>query len=321
MRAANLLTASGTIANLFVMLRNSRIAAVLDFRPKAPGARRLTCAFCLLLCVLVSFCLVGCSGRKKEPAWEQIKIGDLTPYRGDKPPQVQPPKATNLEVHVFEIPAENIGKLDKIRGKLFVQPLRLNNFRAFTANSFSVRFGRLELFEQIVGLLLAAGGQKVTEVSLTLPDSQAETIAIGGFNRQQTIFYTSIDGSREAANVGPGVLGLRIKAGEIPGLRGACDVVAYPVFSLPTRSTIPQLDALGKLRDFAFTAAAFGLNMGPGDFLLLAPKAYVSDQTTLGGMFFSNPRGSLFLNEAGRKPPERKPAVRIFLLLCTWTNY
>jgi hypothetical protein len=271
--------------------------------------------------VLLVLCLVGCSGRKKEPSWEQIKIGELTPYRGDKRPQAQPQKAVNLDISVFEIPAENIGKLDKVRGKLFVQPLRLNNFRAFTANSFSVRCGRIELFEQIVGLLRAAGGHRVSQVSLTLPDGQAETIAIGGFSRPQTIFYTSINGSREAAKVGPGVLGLRIKAEEIPGVRGACNVVAYPVFSLPARSAIPQLDAIGKSRDFAFAGAAFGLNMAPGDFVLLAPKAYVGDQTALGGLFFSNPRGSLFVDEAERRPPERKPAVRIFLLVCTWTNY
>ncbi len=35
------------------------------------------------------------------------------------------------------------------------------------------------------------------------------------------------------------------------------------------------------------TTAAFGVNMGPGDFIYLGPKEYSSDQTALGGLFFS----------------------------------
>jgi hypothetical protein len=61
--------------------------------------------------------------------------------------------------------------------------------------------------------------------------------------------------------------------------------------------------------------------MGPGDFILLGPKEYVSDQTALGGLFFSNPEGSFFFSETERTPLERKPAVRLFLLVCTRTSY
>jgi hypothetical protein len=61
--------------------------------------------------------------------------------------------------------------------------------------------------------------------------------------------------------------------------------------------------------------------MGPGDFILLGPKEYVNDQTALGGLFFSNPEGSFFFSETERTPFERKPAVRIFLLVCTRTSY
>jgi len=57
----------------------------------------------------------------------------------------------------------------------------------------------------------------------------------------------------------------------------------------------------------------------PGDFVFLAPKEYVSDQTALGGLFFSNPRGGLFFSKT--KSPEYKSAVRIFLLVCTGINY
>ena len=72
-----------------------------------------------------------------------------------------------------------------------------------------------------------------------------------------------------------------------------------------------------KRREVPFTAAALGLKMSPGDFVYLGPKQFVSDQTDLGGLFFTNLRGSVFLNRAERKPPERKTAVRVFLLACT----
>lgn len=302
------------------MTRVLQIAAVLDSKLQTPDRRRPTCALCLLSSVLLISCLAGCSG-PEEPIWEKIKIGDLAVYHADKPAPAPLLKTVKLDVHVFEVPAENMGKLDKISKTLFVQPLRLSNYPAFNANSFSVRFGQLPIWDEIIAKLLEAGGQKVTQVSLILADGQAQTIAVAGLNRPRTVFYNSVGGSTEGANVGPGVLGLRIKADKIPGSRGVCDVVAYPVFSLPMRSAIPQLSERGKSREFPFRAAAFGLKMGPGDFVLLGPKKYISDQATLAGLFFSNPQGTLFLYETKRKPPERKPAVRIFLLVCNRVNY
>jgi hypothetical protein len=61
--------------------------------------------------------------------------------------------------------------------------------------------------------------------------------------------------------------------------------------------------------------------MGPGDFILLGPKEFVSDQTALGGLFFCNPQGNFFFSETERSPLERKPTFKIFLLVCTRTSY
>lgn len=274
-----------------------------------------------VFCVLCSvFYLAGCAEPEPErPIWEKVKIGDLAPYDVGKTPQAQLLKMTKLDVYIFEIPAENIGELDKIRKKLFIRPLQLKDYEAFNANSFMVRFGQVDMWKQANDWLIGAEGRNIAIVSLLLADGQAQTIAIAGLDRPQTIFYTASNGSREGANVGPGVFGLRIKAEKIPGSRGVCDLVAYPVFTPLMESTIPQLDALGKLREFPFTSAAFGLKMSPGDFVFLAPKEYVGDLTALGGLFFSNPRGGLFFSKT--KAPEYKSAVRIFLLVCTGINY
>ena len=155
-----------------------------------------------------------------------------------------------------------------------------------------------------------------------LADDLPETIAVARIDSPRTIFFTSTYGSREGANVGPGILALRIKTQKIPALRGVCNFTAYPVYSPPmVKSAIPLLDARTQRREFPFSAAAFGLRMGPGDFILLGPKEYVSDQTALGGLFFSNPEGSFFLSKTERTPLERKSTVRIFLLVCTRTSY
>jgi len=280
--------------------------------------------FCILLftfCLLFSaFFLSGCAKPEPEqPIWEKVKIGDLAPYDAGKTQKVELLKMTKLDVHIFEIPAENIAEIDKIRKRLFIRPLKLTDYEAFNANSFMVRFGQVDLWRQTNDWLLGAEGRNIANVSLMLADGEAQTIAITGLDRPQSIYYTAANGSREAANVGPGIFGLRIKAEKIPDSRGVCDLVGYPIFSPPTESTIKQLDARGKLREFPFGCAAFGLKMSPGDFVFLAPKEYVSDQTALGGLFFSNPGGGLFFSKT--KAPEYKPAVRIFLLVCTGINY
>jgi hypothetical protein len=60
--------------------------------------------------------------------------------------------------------------------------------------------------------------------------------------------------------------------------------------------------------------------MSPGDFVFLGPEKYIEDQTTLGGLFFNKPEGSLFFGATEHKGPEQKPAVRVFLLVCTGIN-
>lgn len=260
---------------------------------------------------------LGCREPQGEvPIWEKVKIGDLAPV-GGKPSQAELVKAVHLDVHVLEIPADNISELEAIRKQLHIRPLRLTSFKAFDGNSFLARFGRGNLWDEVRTVLTAANAQDVVRVSLMLTDGEPQTFAVTGLSSTQTVFYTAVDGSRQGANVGPGIIGLRIKADRVPSMRGVCDVVAYPVFSLPVKSAIKELDSQMKKREFPFTAAAFGLRMSPGDFVYLGPKQYVSDQSDLGGLFFTNLRGNLIIDRAARKPPERKTAVRVFLLTCT----
>ncbi|MBA7657043.1 hypothetical protein ES703_64973 [subsurface metagenome] len=252
--------------------------------------------------------LTGCNApEKSEPIWQQVKITDIAPVHNGKQPDSQLLKTINFNVYIFEMPAENISTLNDVWQMLYTKPLRFNDYDAFVANSFSVGFGEVQMWNKIADLLQTAGAKRVKTVSLLLSDGQAETIAIAALGNEQTIFYISTDGSMEGATIGPGILALRIKAEKIPGLRGVCNVDVQPVFSSPIRSSIPQLAAREKLGEFLFNAAGFRLKMSPGNFVFLGPKKYSSDQITLGSLFFSR--------------PGLMPVVRTFLLVCSRINY
>lgn len=252
--------------------------------------------------------LTGCNGpEKSEPIWQQVKITDIAPAHNGKQPDSQLLKTINFNVYIFEMPAKNINALDDVWQMLYTKPLRFSDYDAFVANSFSVGFGEVQMWNIIADLLRGAGAKRVKTVSLLLLDGQASDLAIAGLGNKQTIFYISTGGSMEGATIGPGTLALRIKAEKIPGSRGVCNVDVQPVFSSPIRSSIPQLAAHEKLGEFIFDAASFRLKMSPGNFVFLGPKKYSSGQITLASVFFNRPG----LN----------PVVRTFLFVCNRINY
>ncbi len=273
--------------------------------------------FIIAVVGLLGVFMAGCPGSENEPVLEDIKIGDLAPYDNNQPSQPKLLDTINFEIHIFEIPAENVDKLEKIQNQLFIQPLRLTNYPAFTGNSFSVRFGRFEMFNETVARLLDVEANKVVNASLMLTDSQEQTVSIIGLRGPRTILFTGESGKTEGANVPTGVLGLRMKANRIPGTAGVCNLIVTPVFSPLARSSIPTLDNRVKLREFIFTPTAFGSRMNPGDYIMFSPTEYIDDGESLCSMIFSNPQGSLFVGKGSTKPPEIKPAVRVFLFLCT----
>lgn len=276
--------------------------------------------------IAVSICVglgvIGCGSRESADSPSVrggeagVKIGDIAPAGPGGQSGAQLLKTINFSVYIIEVPAENADKLADLWSVLDSTPLRFNNASAFKANSFSIGFGQVRLWNKVYELLHGAGGQEIGTVSLLLADDQAGDLAVTGLDYQQKVSFVSSDLSSQSTTIGPGILALRIKATKIAAVQGACAFVAHPVFTVPVTSPIPQLAARARSREFPFTAAAFGLKMSAGDFLVLGPEKYIGDLTTLGGLFFSNPAGSVFFNPAERKPPERKPAVRVFLLVC-----
>jgi hypothetical protein len=260
---------------------------------------------------------IGCGAAKRNrPVWKHVKIGDIAPSAGGERAGPQFLKTINFDVHIFEIPAENINKLEDIRQILYTQPLRFRDYKAFRANSFFVRFGQAPVWNQVLDSLRAADGQKVVTVKLLLADGQHNDVIVTRLGSKQDVLYVSRSGLTDKASVGPGLLCLRVEADKVAGSRDVCKIVAEPVFSLPTDSSIPGMAEQAQRHEFVFAPLAFGLKMSPGDFVLLGPERYVSDQKALTGLLFSEPERSLFFGGTGIKRAELKPAVRIFILVC-----
>jgi hypothetical protein len=260
--------------------------------------------FQIMVLLCTATLLTSCKApEKKKPILEQVKISDLAP-----PPEVNNAagrllKTINLDIHIFEMPAEDANVFNYVQQMLYTKPFHFNDYDAFKANSFSVSFGQIEMWDTIAKVLRDAGCKHIEIVSLLLPDGETSDFTITKLSKEQTIFYTSSDGSLEGATVGPGKLVLRIKVEKIPGSRGVCKVSATPAFTLPAQNPISQLAGQAKLNEFLFTSAGFYLKMSPGDFVLLGPEKYLGHQITLGSLFFSRP-----------KP---KPTITMFLIICT----
>jgi len=276
----------------------------------------------LLSCL--GFYLIGCKApEQSQLKQEQVKIGDISPPYSNQRSIGTTLNTIDFNIHIFEVPAENADKISDLWGLLYTEPLKFNSNQAFIANSFVVRFGRIRMLNRINDLLCTAGGQKLMTVSLILPNGQANDLTVRGLNIKQNVSYIAANGQsegiRQFCRIGPGILALRIKAEKIPNLRDVCELIACPVFTVPAKSSIPQLFVRAKAREFSFSSVAFRLRMAPGDFIVLGPEKYnppTADKTTLDGLFFSRPEGSLFPSTTGRIAPEHKPVVRIFLLVC-----
>jgi hypothetical protein len=260
--------------------------------------------FQTMVLICTAALLTSCKAPEKEkPIWEQVKLSDLATSSDANSPEGQLLKTINLDIHIFEMPIEDINVLNVVWQMMYTKPLQFNDYEAFKANSFSIGFGQIQMWNTIANVLRDAGCKHIETVSLLLPDGETNDFTITRLNREQTVFYTSSAGSLEGATIGPGKLALRIKVEKIPGKRGVCKVNAQPVFPPPITSPIPQLAEQAKSNEFLFTSAGFHLKMSPGDFVLLGPDKYIGHQITLGSLFFSRP-----------KP---KPTVMMYLIICT----
>lgn len=251
-----------------------------------------------------------------EPTRRQVKIGDLGPRSPDQPRAIIM-GTVNFDVYALDLPADNLDELSSVWQVLSAKPIRTNSYTAFRENGFRVRYGRLRMWKRVQSLLAEAGARGAGTTSLLLSEDTPADLPIADVPAARPISFVGTDLSQQIANVSPGILTLRLRAEPVPGARGVRKIIAYPVHSLPVFVTVPELQATARQREFYFGAAAFATQMSPGDLVLLAPDHYTGERGTLGGLFFNKPVGTIFIDPSQRKPPERKPTVRVFVLICT----
>jgi hypothetical protein len=245
-----------------------------------------------------------------------VKIGDLGPRAADQP-RAELMGAVNFDVYALDLPADNIEGLSTVWKVLSAKPIRTNSYTAFLENGFRVRYGRLRMWQRVQSLLTEAGAQGAGTTSLLVSEDTPADLPIADVPGARPISFVGTDLSQQIANVSQGVLSLRLRAEMVPGAQGVRKIIAYPVHTLPAFVAIPELQATARQREFYFAAAAFATQMSPGDLVLLAPDRYTGERNSLGGLFFNKSIGTVFIDPTRRKPPERKPTVRIFVLICT----
>jgi len=269
------------------------------------------------LAIGMAGCETAPQKQQEQKIWEGIKIGDLAPPPNDRLPAPKFLGTVKIDVHAIELPADNVERLDELWAILTPGPIRMNSYNAFSENSFRVKFGRMEMWGKILEQLTAADGQRVATMSLAVADNDSTDLPIANLPVGRQISFIGGNLSRQRVTVGPGMLMLRLRAEPIPWMRGVRKIIAYPVHKLPLTTAIPQIQASARRQEFYFDPAAFALPMGPGDLVVLGPDKYTGERASLGGLFFSDPEGTLFFNPNKSQPPEHKPAVRVYILVCT----
>jgi len=280
---------------------------------------------CRTLCVAfiglgLFLALAGCrtEPQEEEWIWEQVKIGDLAPRDGLPAPQFF--ATVTIDIQVMEIPADRMDRLADLWPILSPNPVKLTSYNAFTGNSFRMRYGRMDLWPQVQSMLIDADAQKVSTTSMVLPVNDTSDFPIAHLHAGRQVSFVGNNLSKQTVNIGPGVLALRLRAEPIPWARGVHKIIGYPTYTIPVNSAIEPLQAKARRNEFYFAPAAFAVQMAPGDLAVLGPDEYTGERRTLGGLFFNKPEGTLFFNPAKRTPPQIKPAVRIYILICTAVN-
>jgi len=263
--------------------------------------------------------LPGCAEPATQPLRDDVKIGDLKTLESEKRPGKRSLRTANFDVHIYELPADKLGKLDDLWDGLHSRPLTFYNYRAFAGNLFRLGMGRQFAWSRLDDLIKDAGGKRMAVISMLLPDGRSDDLRITGLGRPEEISFIDRSLLRGKVLIGPGIVNLRLVGHQVPGARGVCQIVAYPAFTVPTPSAEGPMAELAKQKEVQFKAAGFGLKISPDQFIVLGPTKYVSERMSLGGLFFTNLDGTVFT--ARGKRPTRKISVRIFVLVCTAINY
>ncbi len=251
--------------------------------------------------------LYGCGKQSRsKPVYEQVKIYELAPSPSvTSQPQMR--GLIELDTYIFELPTTNFPLLEDLwNTKLSDSMLRYRSAEAFKASGFVAGVGTMETWNEIGQILRSAESRKTRTVSLLLSENQSDYVPVASIESERTVFYARADGKIAGLSVSKGMAAFHVKAQGIPATRGAFRLSLQPVFRKPLASRIKQLAGKKNYEDTTFDSIGFEMQMSPGQFVLVGPGEYGTEQMSLSGLFFRH-----------SKP---RPLVRIYLILCRNIN-
>jgi hypothetical protein len=257
-----------------------------------------------LVCLCLPLICLGCSESSigsEKPIWADTKLSDLAPAKPAGQGNTKP-STINLQILIFEIPSQNVDKLDEISKYLTIQPYRFRRYSIFTSNGFITGFSRITEGNQVLKLLETAQARKAASFNFILESDQSDYVPVLNLPAAKEIFYTNVEGKTDSVTIGPGRLSLRITAQKSPAFRGTFIVSAAPAVPSAAAGASSQMKSLAKLNDVIFDSCSFSLPFSPGDFFFLRPIKYTEHGNSLGSLFFSR--------------PGIRPVVLAFLVVC-----
>ncbi len=139
--------------------------------------------------VLLFVLLAGCKEPEGRSFWDDVKIIDLNAAESEKVSGERLLRTANFDVHIYEVPAENVGKLDDVWEELYDKGLKFYNYRAFTGNLFRVGMGKRFGWSGVNDLLRDAGGKRMAKIALLLADGECQDVHATGLDRPEEISF------------------------------------------------------------------------------------------------------------------------------------
>ena len=264
--------------------------------------------------VLGSFAaLSGCRvGHTDKPVWVDVNIADLAPP--DKP-ALRLLKTIDFNILVYEIPIDHITQIRELWRGINTQSIQFKNAFAFHSNAF--RIGLTQRLNWVQGTLESAGAILAHEHKIIFGSVPENDLDIRMIDHHQSLHFCNYERRYQYINIAPSKLVLRLKCGPIPNMPETCQLLGYPVITSNISYSIPELAERARARDIAFNTTAFKCYLRIGDILVLGPEEYYGDESSLGGLFFKTPQGTLFLEDPQGDQPQQKPSLRVYVMVCT----
>ncbi|MBN2019758.1 MAG: hypothetical protein JW749_05980 [Sedimentisphaerales bacterium] len=279
-----------------------RRQTINDRRPKM-GRGHIFSVLRLLFSVLCLPMLFGCDA--SDDLTEGVKIGELAPAnRRGSDLSVQFLRSTNIDIITYELPVDKIADLDGVWQILSAGTLKYTDPNGFAANGLQAAMGVFGEKAKITEILDSINAKKLSTTSLLIQHSRVEVLELGRLSHKTEISYIGRTGAVENVEVGPAILGLEVYARQLTGSPKVSRVQVTPAVLSATQGLPAELAAKMRESDLRIYSAGFGLNMKPGDIIVLAPNlGKIADSTTAAGRFFVK-MGT-------------KPTVRVLLFICT----